>query len=105
MKIVSKIGLLIAIIGLIAGVYCQIEIVPTYNHFNTVTMSDLEIPIWRSYGDQKFMLGSIALFTGILAAVIGLVGGLKKHKVGWVALFVGVFSLVLGLMQSTHMFN
>jgi len=105
MKTLSKIGLAIAIIGLVVGVYCQIEIVPTYNHFNTATMSDFEIPLWRSYGDQKFMLGSVALFAGILAVVIGLIGGFKKQKVGWLALLVGAVSLILGLMQSTHVFS
>ena len=105
MKIFSKIGLIVAILGLGAGIYCQIEIVPTYNHFNIATMSDLEIPLWRSYGDQKFMLGSIALFAGALAVVIGLITSVKKQKLGWITLAIGAISLIFGLMQSTHMFN
>jgi len=105
MKNLSKVGLVIAILGLGAGIYCQLEIVPTYNSFNTATMSDIEIPLWRSYGEQKFMFGSIALFAGILAVIIGLITGIKKQKLGWITLVIGGVSFILGAMQSTHMFN
>lgn len=105
MKILSIVGLAIAILGLSAGIYCQVEIVPTYNSFNMTTMSDLEIPLWRSYGDQKFLFGSIALFAGIIAVIIGLITGIKKQKLGWITLVIGAISLIFGLMQSTHMFS
>ena len=106
MKVLSIIGLMIALIGLGAGIYCQIEIVPNYNYFDVkIELSEMERALWRSYGDQKFIIGSVALFLGPLAMIIGLITGIKKQKIGWIALTLGLVSFVLGAMQSTHLFN
>ncbi len=106
MKILSIVALAIAVIGLAIGVYCQMEVVPNYDYFFRLTdRSALETMMYRSYGDQKFILGSIALFTGILGVLLGLVTGIKKQKMGWIALLLALVSFVLGAMQSTHMFD
>ncbi len=84
MKKLSVIGVAIAIIGLLAGVYCQFVIVPAYSVFDIERISDAQIPQWRNLGDQIFLMGSIALFLGILAALFDCLPELKSKK--WVGL-------------------
>ena len=67
--------------------------------------SEMNQILWRSYADQKFLLGSIALFLGAIAAIIGLIVLIKKQKIGWITLILGILSFILGAMQSTHMFS
>ena len=106
MKVLNIVGLVIVIVGLGVGVYCQIEIVPNYNYFDVKTdLSDLERELWYSYGDQKFLFGSIALFLGPIGAIIGLITGLKKQTLGWLIFILGLVAFILGAMQSTHMFS
>ena len=100
MKIVSIIGLVIAIIGISSGLYCQIEYMPK------VDQAEIFGPeLWHSYMEDKFMFGSIALFAGILGVVVGLIAGIKKQMLGWIAVGIGLISFILGAMQSTHMFD
>jgi len=106
MKTLGIIGLIIGIIGAGIGSYCQIEIVPNYESLaNKIDLNVMERMLLLSYSDQKFTLGSLALFIGPLAIILGAISGIKKHKVGWIAVAVGFISLLLGLMQSTHMFD
>ena len=106
MKTIVMIGLILSLIGFAAGVYCQIEILPSYNALDTqYDLSGIERDLWRTYGDQKFILGSVALFLGSLAIVFGLIAGIKKQKTGWIAMALGLISFVLGALQSTHMFS
>ncbi len=100
MKFLSIIGIVIAIVGVASGLYCQIEYMPKVNQ------ADIFGPaLWNSYMEDKFMLGTIALFSGIVAVVFGLISGVKKQKTGWIALVLGLISLYFGLLQSTHMFS
>jgi hypothetical protein len=100
MKIVSIIGLVIAVIGISSGLYCQIEYMPK------VDQAEIFGPeLWHSYMEDKFMFGSIALFTGILGLAVGLVAGIKKEKIGWIAVGISLVSFFLGALQSTHMFD
>lgn len=100
MKALSIIGLVIAIIGISFGIYCQIEYMPK------VDQAELFGPeLYTAYMDDKFMYGSIALFAGIAGFLIGLITGIKKQKLGWAAMLIGLISTILGLLQSTHMFS
>jgi hypothetical protein len=106
MKIIGIIGLTLSLIGVLVGMYCQIEILPNYNALdNQFDLNEIERAIWRDYADQKFVFGSVALFLGAIASVIGLIVGIKKHKIGWIALALGLISFLLGAMQSTHLFS
>jgi len=106
MKTLGIIGLIFAIIGIATGIYCQIEIVPIYETFSdSFELSDLERAIYHDYREQKFVWGSIALFTGVLAVLLGAIAGIKKEKIGWVAVLIGFGAFLFGALQSTHMFS
>lgn len=106
MKTIGIIGLILSIVGLFFGLYCQFQIIPSFNALDTLyDLSKIERAKWNSLADLKFLIGSITLFLGALAAVIGLVVGLKKQKIGWVILVLSFISFILGVIQSTHMFS
>lgn len=106
MKGVGIIALILAGVSLCVAVYCQIEIMPNYEIFDRKSdLQEFERVLWRNYADQKFLFGSIALFLGPIAAILGLIAGLKKYKMGWIALVMGLIAFVLGAMQSTHMLS
>ena len=106
MKTIGIIGSILASIGFLVGMYCQIEVMPNYNMFaGRFDLSEMDSMLRRSYSDQKFLFGSIALFLGPLAAVMGLIAGIKKQKLGWIALALGLVSFVFGALQTTHMFS
>lgn len=106
MKTIGIIGLILSIVGLFFGLYCQFQIIPSFNALDTqYDLSKIERAKWNSLADLKFLIGSITLFLGALAAVIGLVVGLKKQKIGWVILVLSFISFILGVIQSTHMFS
>ena len=100
MKVLSIIALILSLIGLGVGLYCQFQIVPFCD--NNDSLSDV---MWMYYHDQKFLLGSIALFVGPVGSLLGLIAGIKKRKLGWIALILGLGSFILGVMQATHMFS
>ena len=100
MKIISIIGIVIALIGLGAGIYCQVEYVPKADQEDVFGLE-----LWIMYMDAKFLYGSIALFAGASGLLLGLIGGIKKEKLGWIAVGIGLISTFLGLAQSTHMFD
>ena len=100
MKVLSIIALILSLLGLGVGLYCQFQIVPFCDSGDS--FAD---PMWRYYHDQKFLLGSIALFVGPVGALLGIISGIKKRKLGWIALILGLGSFVLGAMQATHMFS
>jgi hypothetical protein len=102
MKIVSIIGLAIAALGAIAGIYNLIEFVPKM----TDESAELFGPeLWVAYHDEMMMWGNIALGAGLIGLILGVVSGIKKEKIGWVAVAIGLISLFLGLSQATHMFS
>ncbi len=106
MKVLSIIGALIALVGVSIGIYCQIEVVPNYNALDiNFDLDEFQRSMWRSYGDQKFLLGSIALLLGAVSIVLGLIAGIKRQKIGWIAVAIGLVSFLLGAAQSTHMFS
>ncbi|MCB0401341.1 MAG: hypothetical protein KDD41_04610 [Flavobacteriales bacterium] len=106
MKKLAIASLIIAIIGLAVGVYCQIVVMPDYNHlYEKSDLSPFERDMFYAYSDTKFMLGSIALFLGPLAVLPGVIAGIKKQKLGWIAAGAGLVSFLLGAIQSTHMFS
>jgi len=102
MKVLSIVGIVIALVGAGAGLYNLIEFVPK--------MSDdardlFGRDLWYHYHEQKMMWGYVALGSGTLAILLGAIGGLKKQKLGWVAVAIGLVSLFFGLSQATHMFS
>lgn len=106
MKTIAIIGLALGAIGIVLALYCQLEIVPNYNYLDDkYELTSMEQDLWRGYGDQKFLIGSFALLFGGLAAIFGLISGLKKQKMGWIAFAIGLLSFFLGAAQSTHMFS
>ncbi len=106
MKVVGIIGVLLGVVGLLVGVYCQLGIIPKFNALDLqYDLNEIDRALWRTLADQKFILGSIALFLGALASIIGLFTKLKKQKIGWIALGIGLASFLLGALQSTHMFS
>jgi thiosulfate reductase cytochrome b subunit len=106
MKGLGIVGLILAVVSLGLALYCQLEIVPNYEFFDSkVDLQQFERDLWHSYADQKFLYGSIALFLGPISALIGLIVGLKKNKLGWVVLCLGLIAFVFGALQSTHMFS
>jgi hypothetical protein len=106
MKTIGIIGLVLAVVGFLVGTYCQLEIFPMFSALDAQhDLTEIDRLHWRELADQKFILGSIALFLGALAAVVGLVLGLKKQKIGWIAIGLGLISFILGASQSTHLFS
>jgi hypothetical protein len=106
MKVVSIIAAVIVAIGLIIGLYCQIEVVPNFNNLDTMSMrGDLNNNLWGMYHNQKFVYGSLAMGLGALGILAGLISGMKKQKLGWIALGIGFFVFFLGAGQSTHIFS
>lgn len=106
MKVVSIIALVLAAIGLIIGLYCQIEVVPNFNNLDAMSeRGGLDNKLWGMYHDQKFVYGSEAMGLGALGILVGLVSGIKKQNIGWVALGIGLVAFLLGAAQSTHIFS
>lgn len=106
MKTVGIIGLVLAIIGMMAATYCQIEIVPAYDFFDTkLDMSPFDRSQWHSYGEQKFMLGNIAMLAGIISLIIGVIATIKKLSLGWITILLGIIALLIGASQATHLFS
>lgn len=106
MKKLAIISLIVAIIGLAVGIYCQIVVMPEYNYLDEkYDLSQIERDMYYAYSDTKFLLGSIALFIGPLGILMGAIAGVKKQKLGWIATAVGLASFLLGAMQSTHLFS
>ena len=106
MKTIGIIGFILSLIGLAVGLYCQIEIIPNYNALDgQYDLSKIDRMLWRTYADQKFLFGSIALFLGSIASVIGLIVGVKKQKIGWIILVMSLLSFALGAVQATHIFS
>lgn len=106
MKILAITGLVLALIGLSIGIYCQVAIMPHYNYLEAMdNLSGIDRDMFYAYSDTKFLLGSIALFVGPLAAILGIIAGIKKRKTGWIAAGLGLVSFILGAMQSTHIFS
>ena len=106
MKIISLIGLIVGSVGLIAGLYCQLEVVPQYDFFIELSeRSLLENTYLMRLGDDKMMYGSIALFGGILALLLAFITITKHKSVSLITLLISIVSIILGLMQATHMFS
>jgi hypothetical protein len=106
MKTIGIIGFIIVNIGFVVGIYCQFQVIPSFNALDVqYNLNELDRALWRSLADQKFLLGSIALFLGALGSVVGFVTGLKKQKMGWAIFVMGLISFILGAIQSTHMFS
>jgi hypothetical protein len=101
MKIISIIGLILAVIGFGLGMYCQIVVMP----YCDASSNSLPDGVWMYYHDIKMALGYGALFLGMISVLIGLITAVKKQKTGWIALIIGLISLLFGLLQSTHMFS
>ena len=100
MKILGIIGLIVAVVGISSGLYCQIEYMPKVDQEELFGRA-----LHMSYMDDKMMFGQIALFAGGLGFILGIISGIKKAKLGWVAAGIGLISTILGLMQATHMFS
>lgn len=98
MKVLSIIAIIIAAAGIGIGLHNQINIIPLLE----TTEGDA---IWMYYHDMKMLLGNIAMITGLLGIVGGVIAGVKKQKIGWLALILGLGSLIFGLSQATHLFS
>jgi len=98
MKVLSIIGIVIAVLGVGIAIHCQINVIPLVES----TQGD---DLWLYYHDQKMLLGNIAMITGLVSLIAGVIAGIKKQKLGWIAVILGLVSLVLGLSQATHMFS
>jgi hypothetical protein len=106
MKILAIIALVIGAIGLMIGLYCQIEIVPNFNSLDLQPLrGELENQLWGMYHEQKFVYGSAAMGLGALGVLTGLISGVKKQKLGWIALGISFVAFFLGAAQSTHIFS
>ncbi|MDD3859305.1 MAG: hypothetical protein PHW83_03845 [Bacteroidales bacterium] len=98
MKVLSIIAIIISIAGFGIALHNQINVIPLVE----TTEGDA---IWIHYHDLKMMLGNIAMLTGLISIIGGVIAGIKKQKLGWIALVLGLVSLVFGLSQATHMFS
>jgi hypothetical protein len=106
MKILGIIAVILAIVGVLIGLYCQISIVPACDSlFSGSNNSESEMMLLRGLADKKFLFGSLALFLGPISVVMGLIVGIKKIKIGWLAVVLGIVSFVFGALQATHMFS
>lgn len=106
MKGLGITAIVLGVVSLGIAIYCQVEIVPNYERYSNIgDLQEFERAMWRTYSEQKFLFGSIALFLGPVAALMGLISALKKYTLGWVALGLGLVAFILGAMQSTHMFS
>jgi hypothetical protein len=99
MRLISILALIIAFLSLVAGVYCQLTIVPRCE------ASSIHDGYHIYFRDLKFLFGMIALFGGITAALLGIISGIKKEKIGWIAFLISITPIILGLLQATHMFS
>ncbi|HNQ67087.1 MAG TPA: hypothetical protein PKN32_01815 [Bacteroidales bacterium] len=98
MKVLSIIAIIIAAAGIGIAVHNQINIIPLVE----TTEGD---SLWMYYHDLKMMLGNIAMLTGLVSIIGGVIAGIKKQKLGWIGVILGLVSLVFGLSQATHMFS
>lgn len=113
MKILAIISLVIGLLGLGAGLYCQFEVVPSVKSAErfsrTMSYDDPAYAAARGLTlkryDLKFNLGTTAMVAGGLGLLGGIFAGIKKAKLGWPAAAVSLPALVLGLLQATHMFS
>lgn len=102
MKILSYLAVLLSVIGIGAGIYCQIEYVPKLTEEAAEIFGDT---LYYAYSETAFNLGSIALFVGGLGLLAGIMPGIKGQKLGWIAVVLGFVSVIFGLLQATHMFD
>ncbi|MCG8578137.1 MAG: hypothetical protein MI810_24880 [Flavobacteriales bacterium] len=104
MKKINLVGLILVIIGVICGAYCQYEYVPKVNA--GLNNPDIFTPgEWLSYHQMRSTLGMIALFSGGVGLILGIFGIAKKIKMGWLTIILGIISVLFGLAQATHMFS
>lgn len=113
MKILAIICLVLGVVALGSGLYCQLEVVPAEESIQRVsrTMS-LDDPryaatnsLFREKNEQKHLFGQTALFAGGLGLLGGIFAGIKKAKLGFMAAAVSLPAVILGLLQATHMFS
>jgi tetrahydromethanopterin S-methyltransferase subunit E len=101
-KVLAVIGIIISLVGLGVGVYCQLEIVPWCEEGISESLSN---EMFMYYHDMKMILGTVSMAVGFLGSLVGVISAVKKAKIGWIALIPGLVAIILGLMQSTHMFD
>lgn len=100
MKILGIVALVLSVVGLASGIYCEIEYMPK------VDQAEIFGPqLYDYYMESKLFYGYIALFSGVGGFLVGLITAAKKQKLGLIALGLGIISIYFGLAQSTHMFS
>lgn len=113
MKKLSIISIILGLVALGFGLYCQLETIPAMKSLdrlsNKMNVDDPQYKATRilaiEKSDQKITYGSIALLAGGIGLLGGVFAGFKKHKLGFLAALISLPGLILGLLQATHMFS
>ena len=113
MKNLAIASLVLGLVALGVGLYCQLEVVPAERSLQKISLSlSYDDPEYRATNklfleknDQKNLLGQIALVGSGLGLLVGIFAGIKKAKLGFIGALVSLPGLILGLLQATHMFS
>lgn len=106
MKILYGLLFVIGGLALSVGIYCQLEVMPQVHFLRSIEIrSALENALLYAMEDTQMLYGSISLFGGILALIIGVFVARKNIKFGIIGIIIALSAIVLGLLQATHMFS
>ncbi len=108
MKKLALIGFLLAIVGLIFGLYNQFSIAPyakSLENIPDVDGSYLNARRWAEAHSFSVLIGEITLLIGGLGFILAGIPAIKiKTKVAIIGAIISFVALFLGIAQGTHMF-
>jgi len=116
MKTLGNIGVVLAVLAALCGVYLQFVVVPS------AEVAEASIELSRQIGGDRYFemteyrmnleiidavitVGTITMFFGFLTFLISIVPALKKQRIAWIGVIVGLAVGFLGAAHGTHMFS
>jgi len=109
MKVLSVIGMILAILGLVLGLLNQFSFIPyaaTLEGIQDAPDSYVNARLWAEAHSFTVFVGEITLLVGGLGFILAGIPAIKiKSKVALIGAILGLVALVLGLAQGTHMFS
>lgn len=116
MKTLGTIGVVLAILAALCGVYLQFVVVPS------AEVAEASIETSRQIGGERYFemteyrtnlaiidavitVGTFVMFFGFLAFLVSIVPALKKRNIAWIGVILGLAVGFLGAAHRTHMFS
>ncbi len=95
MKALGIIAIFLGIASLAANGYAVVETLGNYESLNQQissgqVMTEFDRPLLEEYRDTLAMLAYTGFGAGVVAAIVGILAGVKKFPAGWVGAALGV---------------